>query len=52
MGVGEPLGSIMAFEQLKEIVREHYAEKHPRELADMTLVVFLVKLDFLHCNNL
>lgn len=42
----------MAFEQLKVIVKDHYAKRHSRELADMTLVVFLVKLDFLHFNNL
>lgn len=44
----------MALDQLKVIVElhheEHYAQRHSRELAGMPVVVFLVKLNFLHFN--
>lgn len=46
----------MALDQLKVIVKlhreEHYAQRHSRELADMPVVVFLVKLNLLHFNRL
>jgi len=49
-GREEPLGCIVVIDQLQVIVKlhceDHYVQRHPRELADMPMAVFSVKLNF------
>lgn len=54
-GGEEALGSVMAFHQLKVIVKlcheGHYAQGHSREPTDTPVLVFIVKLNLLHFND-